>query len=103
MNANLGFGIQGQLSYTKIVGETKTLNWLMALLYAVLAVASFHLAFTLDWSLCIIGFLFCLVGLTNLSSNRKAFYFGFVIGFCIYAPHLAFFGEFLNGRRLCCG
>lgn len=73
------------------MGETKTVSWPLALAYAALAIGSFHLAFALDWSLCIVVFLFCLVGLTNLSSGRTTFYFGLVIGICIYAPHLAFF------------
>lgn len=73
------------------MGETKTLTWPLALACAAVSIVSFHFAFALGWSAFVLLFLFGLVGLTNLNSTRKAFYFGLVIGIFIYAPHLAFF------------
>ncbi|MDB6056889.1 MAG: Apolipoprotein N-acyltransferase-like protein, partial [Verrucomicrobiales bacterium] len=75
------------------MAPTKTLTWPLALAYAALSVVSFHLAFAMGWSAFILLFLFGLVGLTTLSSTRKAFYFGLVIGLLIYSPHLSFFWE----------
>lgn len=77
--------------YEAAMGATKALTWPLALAYAALSVLSFHLAFALGWSGFILLFLFGIVGLTNLTSTRKAFYFGIVIGLLVYSPHLSFF------------
>jgi apolipoprotein N-acyltransferase len=87
----LGLGFQGNSDIERPMGESKTLTWPMALLYAALAIASFHLAYAAQLDVFIILFLFSIVGLTGLASTRQAFYFGLVIGFAIYAPHLLFF------------
>lgn len=61
-------------------------------LWAVLAVASFHLAYF--FPICapmIVGFLFCLYQLCRVRSRRVSFYLGLAIGLAIYAPHLRFF------------
>jgi apolipoprotein N-acyltransferase len=60
--------------------------------WAAAAVCSFHLAYEVDLLRgLIVGFLFCLVPLARLNSNRKVFYVGLGVGFAIYAPQLAFF------------
>ena len=51
----------------------------------------FTLAYAVGLSGFILLFLFGIVGLTNLNSTRKAFYFGVVIGLFVYGPHLSFF------------
>lgn len=62
-----------------------------ALLLAIVAVASFHLAYEVPaFSILIIVFVFCLFRLTHLEIARQAFYFGLGIGLLIYGPQLVF-------------
>src|SRR6266516_4471115 len=68
------------------------LSWRRALGLAVGAVAAFHLADTFPPLGILVGlYLYCLFQLTALPTPRKAFYFGLVIGYAVYAPHLTFF------------
>ncbi len=68
-----------------------------ALLWALTGIACFHLAYETDWLRgLIVVFLFSLVPLAHLGTPRRAFYLGFVVGFGIYAPQLAFFWTIFN-------
>ena len=72
--------------------EVHPLSWNHALLLAACAAASFHLAYSFPPLSCLmLVFLWCLYHLAALTTPRKAFYFGFAIGYAIYAPHLIFF------------
>src|SRR2546430_17257128 len=72
--------------------EVQPLSWKRALLLAVGSVAAFHLAYGFpSLSFLIVVFLYCLFQLAALPTPRKAFYFGLVIGYAVYAPHLTFF------------
>jgi len=67
-------------------------SWNRVLLLAVGSVVAFHLAYGFPpLSFLIVVFLYGLFRLTALPSPRKAFYFGLVIGYAVYAPHLTFF------------
>ncbi len=62
------------------------------LLFALVAVVSFHLAYQFtacNW--CIVIFLYCLFRLAGLATGRQAFWCGAAVGLAAYAPHLAFF------------
>ncbi len=77
------------------------LTWKLAILFSLAAIASFHWAYR--FSPCrflIVIFLFSLFRLANLSSPRKAFYFGLVIGICLYAPQLGFFWIIFKGAAI---
>lgn len=64
----------------------------LALLWALAAILCFHLSYEISWlSGLIVVFLFSLVPLARLGTNRKAFYVALAVGFAIYAPQLAFF------------
>ena len=73
----------------------KPAGWGKSLLWLVLAVACFHVAYTsLKYpaaGLLIFGYAFGLVKLTNQPNVRRAFYFGLATGFLCYAPQLFFF------------
>jgi len=72
--------------------KTDRLSWKGGIAFAALAAAAFHLAFGVkELGFLVMVFLFCLVRLTALPSARQAFYFGLVIGYVAYAPHLKFF------------
>lgn len=63
---------------------------LPALLMAVGAVLSFHVAYLTSWGLVAMLLFFCfLVALTRLDTARRAFNYGVGIGLLCYAPHLA--------------
>lgn len=65
------------------------LSWRKALGYALAAVASFHLAYRIDiLGPLILVYVFCLVALSRLNSNRKAFYTGLAVGLACVAPEL---------------
>src|SRR2546423_14923411 len=67
-----------------------------ALLLAVGSVAVFHLPYVFPpLSFLIVVYLYCLFQLAALPTPRKAFYFGLVIGYAVYAPHLTFFLNWL--------
>ncbi|MDB6032557.1 MAG: Apolipoprotein N-acyltransferase-like protein [Verrucomicrobiales bacterium] len=64
-------------------------DWKKTLLWASIAIGSFHLAYSvesLNWLIFV--YLFSLSELINLPSSRQAFYIGFSIGFICFAPHL---------------
>jgi len=67
-------------------------SWKTALAVATGAVVAFHLAYAFPQLSClIVVYLFCLYQLAALPTPRKAFYFGLVVGYAVYAPHLTFF------------
>jgi apolipoprotein N-acyltransferase len=69
--------------------------------WAAAAVACFHLAYEVDALRgLMLGFLYCLVPLARLGTNRKAFYLGLGIGFAIYAPQLLFFWSIFQGGAI---
>jgi apolipoprotein N-acyltransferase len=68
------------------------LKFSTAIVYAAGAVAAFHLAYHWQSLALMIGFyLFAMASLLRLGSGRKAFYFGLIVGFGVYAPPLEFF------------
>jgi apolipoprotein N-acyltransferase len=74
------------------VSTVPALSWKKALSLAAAAVVAFHLSYEsppLDFL--ILVYLYCLFLLATLPTARRAFYFGVVIGYAVYAPHLAFF------------
>src|SRR6266480_2582239 len=72
--------------------EVQPWSWKRALLLAVGSVVAFHLAYGFPpLSFLIVVFLYGLFQLAALPTPRKAFYFGLVIGYAVYAPHLTFF------------
>jgi apolipoprotein N-acyltransferase len=72
--------------------ELNRFNWRLALSWGALATASFHLAMVVPaLSGLMVLFLFSLIQLTGLPAARHAFRCGVVVGFAVYAPHLAFF------------
>jgi apolipoprotein N-acyltransferase len=70
------------------------LSWGKSLLYAALAVACFHIAYTpINFPVCglfIFGYAFGLVQIANQPSVRRAFYFGLGVGFLCIAPQANF-------------
>ncbi|MBA4146829.1 MAG: hypothetical protein H0X66_01855 [Verrucomicrobia bacterium] len=79
----------------------KQLTGKAALLWALGAIASFHLAYSFQpLSFAILLFLFCLFQLRHLDCGRKAFYGGLAIGFAIYAPHLSFFWSLFGAAAI---
>jgi len=68
------------------------LSWKQALPLALGAAIAFHLAYTHPrLGFLVVLYLGCLFQLAALPTPRRAFYFGLVIGYAVYAPHLAFF------------
>jgi apolipoprotein N-acyltransferase len=76
------------------------LGWKQSLLWAALAVACFHAAYTSlkhpAAGLLIFGYAYGLVRLTDQPNVRRAFYFGLATGFLCYAPQLFFFFRIFN-------
>lgn len=63
-----------------------------ALPVALVAVATFHLAYLYStFSFLIAVYVFCLYRLTHMRTSRQAFYLGMSIGLAVYGPHLGFF------------
>jgi apolipoprotein N-acyltransferase len=80
------------MSDTTITARKLALSWKQTVVFSLLAVASFHLAYGFDkCSFLILVYLYCLCELTRLSTDRRAFYCGLVIGVLVYAPQLYFF------------
>lgn len=72
-----------------------------AIAWAFVGVVCFHLAYEFDWLRgLILGFLFCLVPLVYLATNRRVFYLGFAVGFGIYSPQLEFFWTIFNAAAI---
>jgi apolipoprotein N-acyltransferase len=72
--------------------QTNPLSTRRGVVFAVVAVASFHLAYWVPGCQWFMGlFLYCLFRLANLGSARLASYFGLGIGLAVYAPNLIFF------------
>ena len=81
--------------------DREELNWKQTTLYALGAVAAFHLAYTFPpLSFLIVVYLFCLFRLANVASPRKAFYIGLAIGMAIFAPQLGFFWNIFKGAAV---
>src|SRR2546430_4149189 len=94
MNANVSSltAVEPRPRDDGIVIEVPPFSWKRVLLLAVGSVAAFHLAYGFPpLSFLIVVFLYCLFQLAALPTPRKAFYFGLVIGYAVYAPHLTFF------------
>jgi apolipoprotein N-acyltransferase len=71
---------------------------LPALLLALGAVLSFHVAYLTSWGVVAMLLFFCfLVALMRLDSARRAFNYGVGIGLLCYAPHLSFFWNVFVG------
>jgi hypothetical protein len=83
------------------LSSSHPLNWKQTILFSTGAIASFHLAYNFSrLSFLIAAFLFCLFRLADVSTPRKAFYIGFVIGIAIYAPELGFFWNIFKGAAI---
>lgn len=68
------------------------LPWPKAALLAIIAVASFHIAYQVpSLAILIIVFQAALFALAALRTGRQAFYLGLAIGLAIYVPQLSFF------------
>jgi apolipoprotein N-acyltransferase len=75
--------------------SAEPLGWGKSFLWLVIAVASFHAAYTSGQypaaGLMIFGYALALVRLAGQPTVRRAFYFGLATGYLCYAPQLAFF------------
>jgi apolipoprotein N-acyltransferase len=84
--------------------SAKPLGWKQSLLWLMLAVACFHLAYTSGKfpaaGLLIFGYALGLVRLTDQPTVRRAFYFGLATGFFCYAPQLYFFWHIFNAAAI---
>ena len=80
------------MNQTPIQQTTPALSPRAAVALAAVAVAAFHLAYTVrGLSFLIAVFLVCLFTLSRLGTGRRAFYFGLAIGLAVYGPQLSFF------------
>ena len=78
-----------------------TTSFSKAILWTLASIVCFHLAYEFEQLRgMILGFLFCLVPLARLDTNRKAFYFGLFLGLGIYAPQLSFFWTIFQGAAI---
>jgi apolipoprotein N-acyltransferase len=84
--------------------SAKPPGWKQSLLWLMLAVACFHLAYTSSKfpaaGLMIFGYALGLVRLTDQPTIRRAFYFGLATGFLCYAPQLFFFWRIFNASAI---
>jgi apolipoprotein N-acyltransferase len=72
--------------------RNKNLSAWTTLWFALAAILSFHLAYTIEnCQILLVIFLYCLFRLANVQTSRWAFYIGLGIGLAIYAPQLSFF------------
>ena len=82
----------------------KPLGWGKSILWLVVGVVCFHLAYTsLKWSaagLFIFGYALALVRLTDQPTVRRAFYFGLTAGFLCAAPQLFFFWKVFGAAAI---
>jgi len=80
------------MSDTAITTPKPALPWKQIVALSLLAVVSFHIAYVFDkCSLLILIYLYCFYELTQLNTDRQAFYCGLTIGMLVYAPQLYFF------------
>ena len=82
----------------------KPLSWRHAGLLALIAVASFHAAYTPAKSglltFAIIGYVVCLVQLARLRTPRQSFYTGLAVGFACFAPQLECFWRIFGAAAI---
>src|ERR1035438_7855546 len=72
--------------------QNKNLTAWSTLWFALAAILSFHLAYTVACcQILILVFLYCLFRLVQAQTTRQAFYIGLAIGLAIYAPQFSFF------------
>ncbi len=72
--------------------RNKNLSAWSTLWFALAAILSFHLAYTIaNCQILLAVFLYCLFRLANVRTSRRAFYIGLGIGLAIYAPQLSYF------------
>jgi apolipoprotein N-acyltransferase len=72
--------------------RSKNLSAWATLWFALAAILSFHLAYTMEnCQILLVVFLYCLFRLAGVKTSRLAFYIGMGIGLAIYAPQLSFF------------
>ncbi len=70
----------------------KHLTGWSTLWFALAAILSFHLAYSVNYcQILIVVFLYGVFQLARVPTSRQAFYIGFAIGMAIYAPQLRFF------------
>lgn len=70
----------------------KNLSAWSTLWFALAAILSFHLAYTIEnCQILLVVFFYCLFRLASVQTSRRAFYIGLGIGLAIYAPQLNFF------------
>lgn len=71
------------------------LDWRQALRFAILAVVTFHIAYTpmaySGLAMVIVIYVFALIQLARLPSTRQVFYLTLAVGFACFAPQLYFF------------
>jgi apolipoprotein N-acyltransferase len=69
--------------------------------FALAAILSFHLAYTIEnCQILLVVFLYCLFRLANVQTSRLAFYIGMGIGLAIYAPQLSFFWKIFQAGAI---
>jgi apolipoprotein N-acyltransferase len=75
--------------------QLNPIHWRKAGLFALVAVACFHIAYTPTssglLSLAIMGYVICLMHLARLRTTRQCFYTGLVVGLACIGPQLGFF------------
>src|SRR5258707_676254 len=92
LTAGLEQPAAGDLMAAPLRPHSKPLTFFKALRYAAGAVAAFHLAYSFPRASALIApYLYCLMALSRLSTNRRAFYFGLSIGMLIYSVQLSCF------------
>jgi len=89
------------MNRTSIPATHPALSTRAAVTLAAVAVAAFHLAYTVSGlNFLIAVFLACLFTLSRLGTGRRAFYFGLAIGLAVYGPHLSFFWKIFGGGAI---
>ncbi len=79
----------------------KNLSAWTTLWFALAAILSFHLAYSIEnCQILIVVFLYCLFRLANVQTSRRAFYIGLGIGLAIYAPQLNFFWKIFQAGAI---
>jgi apolipoprotein N-acyltransferase len=77
------------------IAAPASLDWRLALRFAVLAVVSFHIAYTpiaySGLAFVMVAYVFSLIQLARLPTTRQAFYLPLAVGLACFAPQLQFF------------